>query len=284
MAIVYACIAPHPPVMVPAVGRGREQVMPAVLNAMSDLCGALQQARPESAVIITSHGPARWEAIGVLTAPTAAGTLAEFGAPQVQFQFDNDVELAQRFRDEAKAAEQGSVTGIENWGRGLDWGCLVPLYFLHEAMVGVKLMPVVISAGSAERHFEVGHALARAVEGSGRRTAVICSADLSHALSPDAPARFDPAGALFDAQFRQAVERWDVRWVLHSDESFRRRAAEDAVRQTALLMGSLSGYQIRPRVLAYDAPFGVGYLVASIDVLGPRRKQPTANDAASRPR
>lgn len=283
MAIVYACIAPHPPVMVPAVGRGREQVMPAVLNAMAELRAMLKQAAPETAVIITSHGPARWEAVGVLTAPDVAGSLAEFGAPEVELRFENDVDLAQRLRDEAKA-EQGRVTAVEKWGRGLDWGCLVPLYFLAEAMVGVKLMPVVISAGAADGHFEVGHALARAVAGCGRRTAVICSADLSHALSPDAPARFDPAGALFDAQFRLAIERWDVRWVLHSDESFRRRAAEDAVRQTALLMGSLSDYQIRPRVLAYDAPFGVGYLVASVDVLGPRRKRSAAGDAGAESR
>jgi aromatic ring-opening dioxygenase LigB subunit len=102
--------------------------------------------------------------------------------------------------------------------------------------------------------------------------AFICSADLSHALLPGAPNGYDPAGKVFDDQYRRAIEAWDVKWVTHLDSSFRRRAAEDAAPQTAVLMGALSGYRVQPRILSYEGPFGVGYLVAAIDVLGVRRK------------
>lgn len=269
MPVVYACIAPHPPVMVPAIGRGREQEMPRILEAMAVACDGLKRAGPATVVVISSHGPARSDVLGVLLAPDAAGSFAEFGAHHPVYHFENDVELAERLQAEARA-EGGIIAGLNQWGHGLDWGCLVPLHYLAGGLEGTKVMPLVISGAPPERHFQAGHALARAVEAIGRRVAIVCSADLSHALSPTAPARYDPAGLLFDERYREAVARWDVHWMLHTEETFRRHAAEDAVRQTAVLMGCLSDYRIQPRVLAYDAPFGVGYLVATIEVPGVR--------------
>jgi hypothetical protein len=32
-------------------------------------------------------------------------------------------------------------------------------------------------------------------------------------------------------------------------------------------MGALDGLRVRPRVLSYEGPFGVGYMVAAIDIL-----------------
>jgi aromatic ring-opening dioxygenase LigB subunit len=122
-------------------------------------------------------------------------------------------------------------------------------------------------------HFDFGRAIARAVGGYERRVAFICSADLSHALASDAPSGYDPAGKLFDDHYRRAVEAWDVKWLVRLDSGFRREAAEDAVAQTAILMGAMSDYRVQPRVLSYEGPFGVGYLVAAIDVVGPRRKE-----------
>ncbi len=63
-----------------------------------------------------------------------------------------------------------------------------------------------------------------------------------------------------------------MKWLVRLDSAYRRDAAENSVPQTAVLMGALSGYRIQPRLLSYESPFGVGRLVAAIDVLGPRRK------------
>jgi AmmeMemoRadiSam system protein A len=110
--------------------------------------------------------------------------------------------------------------------------------------------------------------------------AIICSADLSHALLPGAPNGYDPAGHEFDERYRRAVEDWDVEWMLGVDTGFRHHASEDAVPQTSLLMGALSDLEVHPRVLSYEGPFGVGYLVAAIDVLGPREASEAEGSAA----
>ncbi len=272
MPLVYACICPHPPVIVPEVGRGREAETHRTIEALRRVAEELASYRPETVLIVSSHGPAQRQAMGVLTAPEVAGDFAQWGAPEVRFAFETDQELVERIREEAAKDDVRLVT-LRRWDGGLDWGCTVPLYYLRKALSGARLLPMTVSCLEPRFHFDLGRAISRALAGYERRVAFVCSADLSHALFPGAPNGYDPAGKLFDKQYRRAIEAWDVKWLLHLDSGFRGRAAEDAVPQTAILMGTLSGYSIQPRVLSYEAPFGVGYLVAAIDVLGPRRKE-----------
>jgi len=275
MPLVYACICPHPPVIVPEVGRGREADTARTIEALRRVAEELALYRPESALLVSSHGPAQRQAMGILTAPQVEGSFAEWGASELGFAFETDQELGDRIREEATRADVPLVA-LRHWDSGLDWGCTVPLYYLREALTEARLLPMTISWLEPRFHFAFGQAIGRALAEYERRVVFICSADLSHALMPGAPNGYDPAGRLFDERYRRTIDEWDVKWLLHLDSDFRRHAAEDAVPQTAVLMGALSGYRIQPRVLSYEGPLGVGYLVAAIDVLGWRREPRTA--------
>jgi AmmeMemoRadiSam system protein A len=267
--IVYACISPHPPVIVPEIGRGREAETARTIEALRQVAEELGAQQPETVLIISPHGPIQPDAMGISTAPRAIGGFLQWGAPGVSFTFDNDPEAVTLLGEEASAAGL-PLTALEDWGLNLDWGCTVPLYYLRSGMRGACLVSMTISFLSPQAHYVLGKAVGRALSRLNRRAAIVCSADLSHALLPGAPNGYDPAGHEFDERYRRAVEDWDVDWMLHVDTGFRHHAAEDAVPQTGLLMGALSHLQVRPRVLSYEGPFGVGYLVAAIDVLGPR--------------
>ena len=279
MPLVYACICPHAPVLVPEVGPGREAEVRRTVEAMRRVAEEMASFQPETAVVVTSHGPAQQQAFGLLAAPSVEGDFSQWGAPEVRFAFDTDVELAERIQREA-AQEDVPVTSLRRWDGGLDWGCTVPLYYLREALAGARpdgrpsgrLLPMTISWLGPRFHFDFGRAVGRALAAYERRVVFICSADLSHALQPGTKGGYDPAGHVFDERYRRTIEQWDVKWLVHLEPDFRRHAAEDAVPQTAVLMGALSGYRIQPRVLSYEGPFGVGYLVAAIDVLGPRHR------------
>jgi AmmeMemoRadiSam system protein A len=267
--IVYACISPHPPVIVPEVGRGREAETARTIEALRQVAAELGDRQPETVLIISPHGPLEPDAMGISTAPRAIGGFLQWGAPGVSFAFDSDPEAVSLLQEEASAAGL-ALTALEDWGLNLDWGCTVPLYHVRSGMRGACLVPMTISFLSPQAHYVLGKAVGRALARLNRTAAIICSADLSHALIPGAPNGYDPAGHEFDQRYRRAVEDWDVDWMLGVDTSFRHRAAEDAVPQTSLLMGALSGLEVHPRVLSYEGPFGVGYLVAAIDVLGQR--------------
>ncbi len=54
--VVLGALAPHPPIIVPAVGRGRESEASSTRKAMSDLAGIAAEAAPETLVVFTPHG------------------------------------------------------------------------------------------------------------------------------------------------------------------------------------------------------------------------------------
>ena len=267
-SLVFACVSPHPPVLVHEVGKGRERATQKTIDALGEAARRMAQHQPETVVLISPHGPLRADAFGILTAPDCSGTFAEWGAPQVAFAFENDLEAVELIR--AGAAQAGlPLEPIARWREGLDWGCTVPLYYLRSGLGDARLLPMTISFLSPRRHFALGQAVARAVRQLDKRVAIIASADLSHSLTESAPNGYDPMGAVFDEKLREAIAAWDVGAVLGMEEDFRRRAAEDAVPSVSFLMGALDGLSVQPQVLCYEGPFGVGYLVAAVEVMPP---------------
>jgi MEMO1 family protein len=268
MSIVYACIAPHPPVIVHEVGRGREQETRRTLDALDAVAHEIASFEPETVIVVSPHGPVQPEGAGILTAPRAQGDMRRWDAPNVVFDFENDLDAVKEIQKSAEAAALPLVA-LESWDDGavdgLDWGCTVPLYYLRHGFGEARLVAVTPSYQGPAYHYKIGEVIGRALERLGRRAVFICSADLSHCLTPGAPSGYNPAGRQFDAAYQDAVATWDIDWVLGAEREFRIRAAEDAISQTAMLMGALSRYRLRPRVLSYEGPFGVGYMVAAID-------------------
>jgi len=105
-----------------------------------------------------------------------------------------------------------------------------------------------------------GRALKDVVLHSPRRIAVIASGDLSHALSSNAPAGYRPEGEEFDGAVRQAIEHMATSQLLSLPASTVSAAAECAYRPLLMLFGLLEGMKVRPEMLGYESPFGVGYL------------------------
>ena len=259
---------------------GRERATQKTIDALKEVARRLAQRQPETVVLISPHGPLRRDAFGILTAPACSGTFAKWGAPQLAFAFENDLEAVELIR--AEAGEAGlPLEPIVRWGEGLDWGCTVPLYHLRSGLGNARLVPMTVSFLPPHQHFAFGQAVGRAVQRLDRRVAIIASADLSHSLTETAPNGYDPAGPVFDERLRNAIAAWDVETVLGMEEGFRRRAAEDAVPSVSFLMGALDGLGAQPQVLSYEGPFGVGYLVAAVDVMPPLANGVVHEEAAA---
>ena len=265
-AIKFACIAPHPPIIVREVGQGREREAQSTIDALKQLAGDVAAHRPDTVLLMATHGPMNPGAFVLLTGAAAQGDFARWGAPQVSLRFDTDPDLIAAIRDEAEQAEL-PLDAAARWDDSLDWSVTVPLYYLRCGMADAPLTPMNVSFLSARKHFQLGQAVRRAIDRVGRPAVVIASADLSHRLSEDGPYGFDPAGPELDLRIREAVASWDVEALLTMDEEFRERAGEDAVASISFLMGALDSLRVRPRVLSYEGPFGVGYMVAAVDIL-----------------
>lgn len=145
----------------------------------------------------------------------------------------------------------------------LDHGIMVPLYYLEKA--GFKdgcIVAITFAMLPFKDLYRFGEAIKKAVEALGRRVAVIASGDLSHRLTRDAPAGYNPLGKEYDRQIVENVKEYNTTKLLEMDENLVSVAGECGIRSIIILLGILSDCKIAPQILSYEGPFGVGYLVA----------------------
>jgi aromatic ring-opening dioxygenase LigB subunit len=109
-----------------------------------------------------------------------------------------------------------------------------------------------------------GECVRRAVEITRRPTAFVASGDLSHRLKPGAPAGFDPNARRFDEQVVVALRANAPEQIPRIDEGLRRLAGECGYRSMLVALGAASAFEPDCEVISYEAPFGVGYLVAQL--------------------
>ncbi len=238
---VAAAIVPHAPLLVTGLHpEGFEEPCAAVVEAVQSL--AWGQA--EAVAVISPHGAAP----GVYA--RVEGSLNGFGLG-----IDGG-----REGGEGLAKELAVATGLALLEGPCDHGVLVPA--LLGCAPGLELVGVSLGEGSdlAEME-EVITLLARALESLGGRVGVAASAHSGAALSASAPL----------TELEGAVEA-EAAWIdaLRSDVG----SSEEATSRLALVAGSCGAGPLRvlsalgrgrAAVLhAYERPFGVGYVVASV--------------------
>jgi aromatic ring-opening dioxygenase LigB subunit len=147
----------------------------------------------------------------------------------------------------------------------LDRGVTVPAVFLLRADE-TKVVPVSISMLGWDEHWLFGTSIAKAADQVGEDVVIIASSNLSHRVTPDAPHGYSGDGATFDGMVRQAFERGRLRELLDIPHDLCREASECGFAPLLVLGGAFDGMAVKGRVLSYEAPFGIGYLVAEVAV------------------
>ncbi len=268
MGLVMAGFAPHPPLLIPEVGGAQIKAVETTQRNLQELSRRVKDSQAESLVIISPHAPVSPDAVTVLVKEELAGDFGKFGARKVQLAMETDQELFGLFQKETYDRElrinpQAKVTSVFSPGGELDHGVTVPLYYLQEQGVRVPGLVMAFSMEPVSRLYQIGQALQQAIEKSGKRVALIASGDLSHRLTPQAPAGYDPQGKEFDEKLVELVRDYRVKDILNMDAQLLERAGECGYRSLVIALGCLDNYEVEPEVLSYEGPFGVGYMVAS---------------------
>jgi aromatic ring-opening dioxygenase LigB subunit len=98
----------------------------------------------------------------------------------------------------------------------------------------------------------------------GRRAAFIASGDLSHRLKRGAPAGYYPRAHLFDEEVVEAIRNCATQRIVEIDQELRGAAGECGYRSMLVAIGATEDLDTNCEVISYEAPFGVGYLVAQL--------------------
>ena len=260
-AIVFSGIAPHPPIMVPEVGGTACGEVRGSIDAMAELTRRIIESGAETVVLISPHAPLDASAFVAYHSPKLSGDFANFRAPNAKVEFPSDESFLEAITGTA-AEENYEVLQLENYP--LDHGSAVPLYFLDRNGWSGRVVVLGYSFLSNEDHLKFGRCIRSAADAVGRPVAFVASGDLSHRLKPDAPAGYNPAAYRFDDEVVDAIQDNSPNRIIEIDHELRRTAGECGYRSMLVALGATQELQPACEVLNYEAPFGVGYLVAQL--------------------
>ena len=268
MAIVGAFMVPHPPMIVPEVGKGSEKQISATTAAYTRVAEEIAALAPETIILSSPHATMYRDYFHISPGSQARGSFGSFRAPEVQFREEYDTELVKTM--ERIAQGQGFPAGTKGQREpALDHGTMVPLYFIRQAYQNFKLVRIGLSGLPLREHYMLGQIIQSAVEETGRRAVYVASGDLSHKLQSYGPYGFAEEGPQYDARIMDVCGRGAFKELFDFDEDFCDAAAECGHRSFVIMAGALDGVAVEATPLSHEAVTGVGYGICTFHPVGP---------------
>lgn len=267
MAILGAFIVPHPPIIIPEIGRGEEKKVQKTIDSYHKAARQIAELNPDTIIITTPHLILYSDYFHISPGSGAKGDFGRFGARDVSF----SVEYDERFVKELEALSERKQIQAGTLGerdRSLDHGTMVPLYFINQYLKEYKIVRIGLSGLSVTEHYKLGRCIKETADKLNERAVFVASGDLSHKLKEDGPYGFSKEGVEFDKQITEAMKEGDFLKFLTFSPDFCEAAAECGLRSFIIMAGALSGLSVKPEFLSYEGTFGVGYGVCSYKITG----------------
>jgi aromatic ring-opening dioxygenase LigB subunit len=158
MGIVSSVLVPHPPILLPEVGRGEERRLRATTEAYEAAARFVAEARPDAIVITTPHSVLYRDYFHISPGEGARGDFARFGAPELRVRAAYDRALRWELCRLAQTEHFPAGTEGER-DPALDHATMIPLLFLQRAYGAQPLPPIVrigLSGLPLTEHYRLG--------------------------------------------------------------------------------------------------------------------------------
>lgn len=267
MSILGAVAVPHPPIILPEVGKGEESKISATTDAYNLISRRIVNLNPETIIITSPHSVMYTDYFHISPGNSASGNMAQFRAPQVSISINYDAYFTKKLTENANTYNIAAGTLGER-NPNLDHGTFIPLYFLKNAGLDfdrVKFVRIGLSGVNNSIHYRFGQAIAKTADDLGKNIFIIASGDLSHKLKGSHYGTV-AEGAQFDSEVMKNLGDADFFKLLTMDNALCNRAAECGLRSFWIMAGALDKKAVRAENLSYEGTFGVGYGVVYFNV------------------
>lgn len=272
MSLKAYYLLPHPPIVLPEVGKGEEEKISNTSNSLHKVGKEISQKAPSTIILVTPHGTMFEDVISLGYEDEISGDLKNFGISGVSMKLEINKPLTRKIYELALKEGVSSLLTTNvilsryNTSLSLDHGAMVPLYFINKYYENYKLVHITYAALSDLDLYKFGICINKAVEELKEDAIFIASGDLSHKLKEEGPYGYDPSGEKFDKEFIHQLELGDVKGVFSIDKEIVCNAGECGRRSTAILLGALEGKKFKGELLSYEGTFGVGYGVMKFNI------------------
>lgn len=260
MSLIFASIVPHPPLLIPNIGKDEIKKVEKTKKALEKLEEELYIAKPDEILIISPHASLFSDAFTINAHTNFISDFEQFGDFSTKANWNGAEQTAAKIGRLAKDHHLPvQLIGEEK----LDHGAAVPLFYLTKHLPNVKILPLGYSALDVKTHLKFGELIKEVIMQSNKRIAVVASGDLSHGLTTDAPAGYSKVGGEFDSKLIELLETRNTVGITNMDAKFVEEAAECGYRSFMILLGILKNMDYTFKNFSYEGPFGVGYLVGN---------------------
>lgn len=261
----FAAFTPHPPIIIPEIGQDNLKHAQKTADAMKSLANKIEDFDIDTIVFISPHTTISFEHMMISKGEKISGSFANFDHPEISYNLSVDDDLSESIENIAKKHKMPLRSIRAGESLSLDHGVMVPYYYLQNHLAStIKIIIAGFSAQSRAAHFTFGQIIKEACQKSPQNIAVIASGDLSHRIFEEGS---ELIGKKFDSIILDNIKVFKPKNILDIDPELQEEAGECGYRSLLILLGALDNLKIQPEVLSYEAPFGVGYLVANFKIL-----------------
>lgn len=258
-----AYVVPHPPIILPEVGRGEEKKIQKTIDSMERVAKEIEEIKPDTIIITSPHAPSFMDGFYLERGEKVIGNLNHFGILNVQEELYIDKELSKLIFE---IAEDLPIIYSKDYSNGVDHGSLIPVRFIHKYYRDFKVVLIGLSGLSGEMHRKLGKAIEEGVSQLNRKPVFIASGDLSHVLKEDGPYGFEKEGPEFDKMIIEYLSKGEFEKLFEIPNEISEKAAQCGLKSFQILAGALDSYEIKSELYSYEGPFGVGYGVLGFDL------------------
>ncbi len=258
MSILAGFMVPHPPMIVPEIGRGSEAQIKKTTQAYERVAREIAALEPETIIITSPHSIMYADYLHISPGRGALGSFAGFMAPGVSFSEDYDEELVSVICDLADEEHLAAGTLGEKDPK-LDHGTMVPLWFIRNEYKGGKIVRTGLSGLPFGDHYRLGMIIKEAAQKTGRRVVIVASGDLSHKLQDYGPYGYVPEGPEYDDRIMDVMGCGAFGELFDFETSFCDKAAECGHRSFVIMAGAFDRTRVRAEMLSHEDVTGVGY-------------------------
>lgn len=280
---VWGAILPHGPDILLEVTKD-PKLMAETRHAMEEAGRRFTAARVDAVILIDpllTHTQNLFEKKllfkGEGTLPVGVAARAGGSMGGVKESFECDGALAQMILDAGRAGRFPVTSDAGKDGvLPLVGGGLIPLWFTVRPQPSPRPKLVVIPPSPGvprEALMRFGKLLAEVAAKSGKRVAIIASADQAHTHDPNHKRfGFSPAAAEFDALYCKAIRENHLERLLDVTEKTLIGSWADSPWQTLVLAGALDAAPMQADLISYAVPSYYGMVVAVYEPAPPAAK------------
>ena len=274
MGIIGAFILPHGSMILDPKKKGISNHAIKLHYEMKKIGKIINQLTPDIVFLTTPHSVALSRDYGIYLNKGASGT-AEWNGEYREFSVnirltpDLSTKLL-NFLQEKKSAVQGISAYASSVNFPLQWGEVVPLWFIKDLPLNLEY----IILTQPLRRFEytkemisesisLGNNIKKFFESIDKRVALIISADLSHTHEKEGPYGFSEEAEIFDKMIQDWAGSLNSKILTEQTIPILEKAMCCGLIGFAILQGMIGNDNFKPNVLIRETPSYYGMMVAS---------------------